>query len=67
MKLKELVGEYNIPTGNDKKLVPNFFGKRKYMLHFENIQFYLRLGLKLKKTLYIKIQSITMAKTICQV
>ena len=40
---------YNIPIGNVKKLVPNFFDKEKYVLHYENLQLYLRLGLKLKK------------------
>ena len=40
---------YNIPIGNIKNLVPNFFDKEKYMLHYENLQLYLRLGLKLKK------------------
>ena len=53
---------YNIPIGNVKKLVPNFFDKEKYVLHYENLQ-YIRLGLKLKKT-FITIQSITMAKTL---
>ena len=24
---------YNIPTVNDKKLVPNYFEKEKYLLH----------------------------------
>ena len=38
----------NIHTGNVKRLVPNFFDKGKYGLHFENLQLYLRLGLKLK-------------------
>ena len=28
-----------------KKTVPNFFGKEKYVLHYENLQLYLRLGL----------------------
>ena len=32
-----------------KKLVPNFFDKEKYVIHYENVQLYLRLGLKLKK------------------
>ena len=32
-----------------KKLVPNFFDKEKYLIPFENLQLYLRLGLKLKK------------------
>ena len=31
---------YNIPIGNVKKLVPNFFDKERYMLHYENLQFY---------------------------
>ena len=36
-------------SGNVKKLVPNFFDKEKYLLHYKNLQFYLRLGLKLKE------------------
>ena len=39
----------NIPFGNVKKLVANFFDKEKYLLYYENLQLYLRLGLKLKK------------------
>ena len=30
---------YNIPIGNVRKLVPNFFDKQKYMIHYENLQF----------------------------
>ena len=58
---------YNIPIDNAKKLVPNFFDKEKYVIYYENIQFCLRLGLKLKKNIIscIRIQSILMAKTIC--
>ena len=40
---------YNIPIGSAKKLVPNFFDKEKYVIHYENLKLYLRLGLKLKK------------------
>ena len=40
---------YNIPIGNVKKSMPNFFDKEKCVLHYENLQRYLRLGLKLKK------------------
>ena len=32
-----------------QKLVPNFFDKEKYVLRYERLQLYLRLGLKLKK------------------
>ena len=42
---------YNIPIGNDKKLVPHFFDKEKYMFHYENLQLYLRLELKLKQSI----------------
>ena len=34
-----------------------------YVLRFENLQLYLRLGLKLKNSSWIRIQSTTMAKT----
>ena len=39
---------FNISTDNVKKLVPNFFDKEKYVLHYENLQLQLRLNLKLK-------------------
>ena len=45
--------------------MPNFFDKERYVLHCENLEFYLRLGLNLKSTSCIRIQSITMAKPIC--
>ena len=38
---------YHIPTGNVKKLLRNFFAKGKYVLHYENLQLYLRLGFRL--------------------
>ena len=40
---------YNIPIGNVKKLAHNFFDKEKYVILYENLKLYLRLGLKLKK------------------
>ena len=43
---------YNIFVGNDEKLVPNFFDKEKYVLHYENLQLYLSVVLKLKKIHY---------------
>ena len=46
--------------------MPNFSDKEKYVIHYENLELYLRLELKLKKnTSCIRIQSISMAKTIC--
>ena len=45
--------------------MPNVFDKEKYALYYENLQFYLWLGLKLKKKISsIRIQSISMTKTI---
>ena len=34
---------YKIPIGNVKKLVPNFFNKEKYLLHYENLKLVLKL------------------------
>ena len=39
---------YNIPIGNVKKLRDNFFDKEMYLIHYENVQLYLRLGLNVK-------------------
>ena len=54
---REMLSEYqlmiadlhNIPIGNVKKLVLTFFDKEKYVVHYENLELYLRLGLKLKE------------------
>ena len=40
---------YNIPSSNVKKLAPNFLDKEKLMIHYEILQLYLRIELKLKK------------------
>ena len=40
---------YDIPIGNVKKLMPNAFDKEKYVIYYENVKLYLRLGLKQKK------------------
>ena len=52
LKISDL---YNILIANVKKLVPNFFDNKKYVVHYENLQLHLRLGLKLKK--YIEFQN----------
>ena len=46
--------------------MPDFFDKEKYVIHYEKLQLYLRIGLKLKKkkTSCIRIQSIKMVKII---
>ena len=56
---------YNIPVSNVKKIVCKFFDKEKYVIHYEKLKLYVRLRLKLKNNmLHIRIQSISMAKTI---
>ena len=56
---------YNISIGNVKRLVSNFFDKEKYALYHENLQL-LETTIKTKKNAsHIRIQSITMVKTIC--
>ena len=56
---------HNIPIGNVKKLVPNFFDKKKYVNHHENLKLWLRLRFRLKKSASrIRIQSIKMFETI---
>ena len=47
LKIADLYNVHKID--NVKKLVPNFFDKEKYVIHYENVKLYLRLGLKLKK------------------
>ena len=39
---------YNIPIDEVKNLVPNFFDKEKYVIHYKNLKLSLRLRLKLK-------------------
>ena len=40
---------YNFPISNITKLVPKVFDKERYVLHYEYLKLYLRLGLKLKQ------------------
>ena len=40
-----MIADLYIPISDVKKFVPNFFDKEKYVIHYENLQFYLRLGL----------------------
>ena len=52
---REMLSEYQLKIA-DLYNMPNFFDKEKYLIHYENLQLYLRLGLKLKiNTLRIRI------------
>ena len=45
----KIADHYIIPIGNVKKWVSELFNKERYVSYYENLQLYLRLGLKLKK------------------
>ena len=60
-----IAGLYDISIGTVEKLIPNVFDKQKYVLHYDKLQLYLRLGLKLKNAACIRMQSTTMTKTVC--
>ena len=53
-QLKTAIHTIFLPISNVKKVVPNLLDKENYVIHHENLQLYLKLGLKL----------ITMVKTI---
>ena len=46
---KEIADKYEIKVGDVKKFIPNLSNKTKYMLHYENLQLYLSLAIKLIK------------------
>ena len=35
------------PQGTEKKLIPNFYAKKQYIVHYRNLQFYVSHGMKL--------------------
>ena len=44
-----MANEYGIKIGGVNKLVPNLGNKRKYVVHYRNLQLHLSLGMKLTK------------------
>jgi hypothetical protein len=46
---KKLKQKLNIGNSNVPKLVPNLYDKKKYVVHYRNLKFYLEQGLKLTK------------------
>ena len=47
---KKIADNYEIKAGDIMKLIPNLGNKTNYVLHYRNLQLYLSLGMKLKKT-----------------
>ena len=49
-KQVDIFTHYRIPRGgNNVKLVPNLIDKKKYLVHYLNLQFYLKHGMRLTK------------------
>ena len=46
---KRLKDKFDMGSSKVPKLIPNLMDKTKYVVHYRNLQLYLRLGLKLKK------------------
>ena len=49
----DIADEYGITIGGVNKLVPNLRNKRKYVVHYRNLQLHLSLGMKLTKVLRV--------------
>ncbi|GBN79838.1 hypothetical protein AVEN_123435-1 [Araneus ventricosus] len=45
---RHLLFDKNIPFTESKKLTPNFYAKKHYILHYRNLKFYLKHGMTLK-------------------
>ena len=45
----DIADKYGIKIGGVNKLVPNLSNKKKYVVHYRNLQLYLSLGMKLIK------------------
>ena len=46
---RDIVDWYGIKIGGVKKLIHNLYDKSKYVVHYKNLKYYLRLGMKLVK------------------
>ena len=46
---KKIAEKYNISIGLVRKLIPTLKDKKEYVLHYQNLQLYMDLGLKIKK------------------
>ena len=52
-----IADNYNFSIGNIKKVVSDFFNKKRYLLHQKKLQRYLRLGLKIKNVYHVNLIS----------
>ena len=47
---KKIADQYEIKAGYVKKLIPHFGNKINYVFYYKNLQLYLSLEMKLKKS-----------------
>ena len=45
---RKIMQDLGCKVGKVKKLIPNLFDKKNYVLHYRNLKLYMRLGMKLK-------------------
>ena len=50
-KLKKMYAKYNMKHVPSKRLVPNLFDKKGYVLHYVNLQTYVQMGCKVTRVL----------------
>ena len=43
---KDIVDKFNIKVGGLRKLIPNLYDKVKYIVHYKNLKYYLKLGIE---------------------
>ena len=46
---KKVADEFETKVGDVKELIPNLGNKTNYVVHYQNLQLYLSLGMKLTK------------------
>ena len=46
---KEIASRYNIKVGGVKKLIPSLYNNIRYIIRYENLNYYLSMGMKLVK------------------
>ena len=43
---KDIVDKFNIKVGGLRKLIPNLYDKVKYIVHYKNLKYCLKLGIE---------------------
>ena len=51
---REILEKEKMKIGSIEKLIPNLRKKENYVLHYRNLQLYLKLGMKLSSRIFTK-------------